>query len=46
VVLVDTPTEQRDRYGALADRGVDTVFVAVADLEATDDVERLALFLT
>jgi alkanesulfonate monooxygenase SsuD/methylene tetrahydromethanopterin reductase-like flavin-dependent oxidoreductase (luciferase family) len=37
-----TPAEQRDRYGALADRGVDTVFLAVADLEGPDDVERLA----
>lgn len=34
--------EQRDRYGALADRGVDTVFVALADLEGPDDLERLA----
>ena len=37
-----TPAEQRDRYGALADRGVDTVFLAVADLEGPEDVERLA----
>lgn len=37
-----TTAEQRDRYGALADRGVDTVFLAVADLEGPDDVERLA----
>jgi len=37
-----TAAEQRDRYGALADRGVDTVFVAVADLETADDVARLA----
>ncbi|GAA1142004.1 hypothetical protein GCM10009606_21920 [Nocardioides aquiterrae] len=37
-----TPAEQRDRYGALADRGVDTVFLAVADLDGPDDVERLA----
>lgn len=37
-----TPAEQRDRYGALADRGVDTVFLAVADLEGPDDLERLA----
>ena len=41
-----TPAEQRDRYGALADRGVDTVFLAVADLEGPDDVERLAPILT
>ncbi|GAB3766818.1 alkanesulfonate monooxygenase SsuD/methylene tetrahydromethanopterin reductase-like flavin-dependent oxidoreductase (luciferase family)/predicted kinase [Nocardioides ginsengisegetis] len=37
-----TPAEQRDRYGALADRGVDTVFVALADLDGPEDVERLA----
>jgi len=36
-----TPAQQRDRYGALADRGVDTVFVALADLEGPDDLERL-----
>jgi alkanesulfonate monooxygenase SsuD/methylene tetrahydromethanopterin reductase-like flavin-dependent oxidoreductase (luciferase family) len=40
-----TPAEQRERYGALADRGVDTVFLAVADLEGPDDVERLAPLL-
>lgn len=37
-----TPADHRDRYGALADRGVDTVFLAVADLDGPDDVERLA----
>jgi alkanesulfonate monooxygenase SsuD/methylene tetrahydromethanopterin reductase-like flavin-dependent oxidoreductase (luciferase family)/predicted kinase len=37
-----TPAEQRDRWGALADRGVDTVFVALADLEGPDDLARLA----
>ncbi len=37
-----TAADQRDRYGALADCGVDTVFVAVADLETADDVRRLA----
>lgn len=37
-----TPAEQRDRYGAPAGRGVDTVFLAVADLEGPDDVDRLA----
>jgi alkanesulfonate monooxygenase SsuD/methylene tetrahydromethanopterin reductase-like flavin-dependent oxidoreductase (luciferase family)/predicted kinase len=37
-----TAADQRDRYGALADRGVDTVFVAVGDLESADDVARLA----
>lgn len=40
-----TPAEQRQRYGALADRGVDTVFVAVADLDGPDDLERLAPLL-
>ncbi len=37
-----TAADQRDRYGSLADHGVDTVFVAVADLQAADDVLRLA----
>ena len=37
-----TAADQRDRYGALADLGVDTVFVAVGDLETADDVARLA----
>ncbi|MDO9457027.1 LLM class flavin-dependent oxidoreductase [Nocardioides sp.] len=37
-----TPAEQRDRYGLLADRGVDTVFVALADLEGPDDLARVA----
>jgi len=37
-----TGVQQRDRYGALADAGVDTVFVALADLESADDLERLA----
>lgn len=36
-----TPAEQRDRYGALADRGVDTVFLALADVDGPDDLERL-----
>jgi alkanesulfonate monooxygenase SsuD/methylene tetrahydromethanopterin reductase-like flavin-dependent oxidoreductase (luciferase family)/predicted kinase len=36
-----TAAQQRDRYGALADAGVDTVFVALADLEAAEDVQRL-----
>ena len=40
-----TPAQQRDRYGALADRGVDSVFVAIADLDGPDDVERLAPLL-
>jgi alkanesulfonate monooxygenase SsuD/methylene tetrahydromethanopterin reductase-like flavin-dependent oxidoreductase (luciferase family) len=37
-----TPAEHRDRYGALADRGVDTVFLALGDLEGPDDVERIS----
>lgn len=37
-----SPADHRDRWGALADRGVDTVFVSVADLTGADDVERLA----
>ncbi|MFC7494116.1 MULTISPECIES: LLM class flavin-dependent oxidoreductase [unclassified Nocardioides] len=37
-----TPAEQRERYGALADRGVDTVFLAVGDLDGPDDLERIA----
>ncbi|WP_457204077.1 LLM class flavin-dependent oxidoreductase [Nocardioides sp. HB32] len=37
-----TPAVQRDRYGALAARGVDTVFLALADLDGPDDLERLA----
>ncbi|WP_346386135.1 LLM class flavin-dependent oxidoreductase [Nocardioides sp.] len=37
-----TPAEQRDRYGALADRGVDTVFVSLGDLDGPQDIERVA----
>jgi alkanesulfonate monooxygenase SsuD/methylene tetrahydromethanopterin reductase-like flavin-dependent oxidoreductase (luciferase family) len=37
-----TPAEQRDRYGALADRGVDAVFLALPDLDGPEDVERVA----
>jgi len=37
-----TAAEHRDRYGALADLGVDTVFVGLADLESAADVGRLA----
>ena len=37
-----TAADHRERYFALADRGVDTVFVAVADLLGPEDVERLA----
>jgi alkanesulfonate monooxygenase SsuD/methylene tetrahydromethanopterin reductase-like flavin-dependent oxidoreductase (luciferase family)/predicted kinase len=40
-----TPAEQRDRYGALADRGVDTVFLAVGDLQDAADLDRLAPLL-
>ncbi|CAN5626068.1 hypothetical protein BH11ACT8_BH11ACT8_22460 [soil metagenome] len=36
------PAAQRDRYGALAERGVDTVFVALADLDHAEDLARLA----
>lgn len=38
-----TAAEHRDRYGALAALGVDTVFVALADLEGPEDVGRLAV---
>ena len=41
-----TAAQQRDRYGALADAGVDTVFVALADLDGAEDLERLALLTT
>jgi alkanesulfonate monooxygenase SsuD/methylene tetrahydromethanopterin reductase-like flavin-dependent oxidoreductase (luciferase family)/predicted kinase len=37
-----TVSEQRDRWGGLAELGVDTVFLGIADLESADDVERLA----
>ncbi len=37
-----TVADQRDRWGGLAELGVDTVFLGVADLESGDDVERLA----
>ena len=37
-----TAADQRDRWGGLADLGVDTVFVGIADLEGPDDLERLA----
>ncbi|WP_028652158.1 LLM class flavin-dependent oxidoreductase [Nocardioides halotolerans] len=37
-----TVADQRDRWGGLADLGVDTVFLGVADLDGADDVERLA----
>ena len=44
-VNAGTPAEQRDRYGALADRGVDTVFLGLADLDGPEDVERVAPLL-
>ncbi|WP_148613184.1 LLM class flavin-dependent oxidoreductase [Nocardioides rubriscoriae] len=37
-----TPAQHRDRYAGLAERGVDTVFVALADLEGPDDLARVA----
>ncbi|WP_292670881.1 LLM class flavin-dependent oxidoreductase [Nocardioides sp.] len=37
-----TVSAHRDRWGELADLGVDTVFVGVADLDGPEDVERLA----
>jgi alkanesulfonate monooxygenase SsuD/methylene tetrahydromethanopterin reductase-like flavin-dependent oxidoreductase (luciferase family) len=40
-----TAAEQRDRWGELAELGVDTVFLGVADLAGPDDVERLAPLL-
>jgi alkanesulfonate monooxygenase SsuD/methylene tetrahydromethanopterin reductase-like flavin-dependent oxidoreductase (luciferase family)/predicted kinase len=40
-----TAADQRDRWGGLAELGVDTVFLGVADLEAAEDVERLAPLL-
>ena len=38
--------QHHDRYVALADRGVDTVFVGLPDLDGPEDVERLAGVLT
>ena len=37
-----TAADQRDRWGGLAELGVDTVFLGVADLEGPEDVERIA----
>ena len=34
-----------DPGGTLADAGVDTVFVALADLQSADDLDRLAPLL-
>jgi alkanesulfonate monooxygenase SsuD/methylene tetrahydromethanopterin reductase-like flavin-dependent oxidoreductase (luciferase family)/predicted kinase len=39
---VGTAARHRDRYLRLQDEGVSTVFVAVADLDGADDLERLA----
>ena len=41
-----TAADQRDRWGGLAELGVDTVFLGVADLEGPEDVERLGRCLT
>ena len=45
-ISAGTAAEHRDRYGALADRGVDTVFLAIGDLDGPEDVARLAPLLT
>jgi len=37
-----TVAEQRDRWSGLAELGVDTVFLGIADLEGPEDVERVA----
>jgi alkanesulfonate monooxygenase SsuD/methylene tetrahydromethanopterin reductase-like flavin-dependent oxidoreductase (luciferase family) len=37
-----TVADQRDRWGGLAELGVDTVFLGIADLEGAEDVERIA----
>lgn len=44
--FADPPARQRDRYGALAERGVDTVFLAINDLRRPEDLERLAPLTT
>jgi alkanesulfonate monooxygenase SsuD/methylene tetrahydromethanopterin reductase-like flavin-dependent oxidoreductase (luciferase family) len=41
-----TPADQRARYATLADRGVDTVFLALPDLTAPEDVLALRSLLT
>jgi alkanesulfonate monooxygenase SsuD/methylene tetrahydromethanopterin reductase-like flavin-dependent oxidoreductase (luciferase family) len=41
-----TAADQRDRWGGLAELGVDTVFLGVADLEGPEDIERLSGLLT
>jgi alkanesulfonate monooxygenase SsuD/methylene tetrahydromethanopterin reductase-like flavin-dependent oxidoreductase (luciferase family)/predicted kinase len=40
-----TVGQQRERYAALADQGVSTVFLALPDLAGADDVHRLAPLL-
>ena len=37
-----TVADQRDRYGALAERGVSTVFLGLPDLAGPEDVAALA----
>ncbi|GAA4716574.1 hypothetical protein GCM10023349_40430 [Nocardioides conyzicola] len=44
--FADPPPRQLDRYGALADLGVDTVFLAISDLRGPDDVAGVAAILT
>jgi hypothetical protein len=41
-----TAAQQRDRYGALASRGVDTVFLGLGDLAGPEDVAALRPLLT
>jgi alkanesulfonate monooxygenase SsuD/methylene tetrahydromethanopterin reductase-like flavin-dependent oxidoreductase (luciferase family)/predicted kinase len=41
-----TAAEHRDRWGGLAELGVDTVFLGVADLEGPADLERLVPLLS
>ena len=40
-----TAPDHRERWGRLADHGVDTVFVGLPDLEGPEDVERVAPLL-
>jgi alkanesulfonate monooxygenase SsuD/methylene tetrahydromethanopterin reductase-like flavin-dependent oxidoreductase (luciferase family)/predicted kinase len=40
-----TAADQRDRWSGLAELGVDTVFLGLADLAGPDDLERLAPLL-
>ena len=40
-----TPADHRERWGELAQRGVDTVFVGLPDLEGPEDVDRVAPLL-